>query len=40
MTTGHGQNAVMLCGWEENAGMAHSICGLKVWVAGKNCDPR
>ena len=35
MTTGHGHNAVMLCGWEVNAGMAHSICGLKVWVAGK-----
>jgi len=35
MTTGHGQNAVMFCGWKVNAGMAHSICGLKVCVAGK-----
>ena len=27
-------NAVMLCGWAVNAGMAHSTCGLNVMVAG------
>jgi len=25
----------MLCGWEVNAGVVHSMCGSDVWVAGK-----
>jgi len=34
------QSAVLLCGWEAKAGMAHSTFGVNMWVAGKTVIPR